>query len=357
MLVYLREGTAGVPAAQARRQPPDASGRSSAAREQAWRDVGARRPDPARSQRSFDPPDRQPQPPLRRPLRLRHRDRRHDHHRCLKRFPRDNIRTVPWLEHALAHEKARRSRSFGPALAGWREYVHLPELGIGPLIAKLDTGARSAALHAENITVYVKNNQSRIRFDVPVKSGSRRRARAAICALADARRVKNTGGRSELRQVVETDIRAGSASSGSGAHHAHRPHRHGRADAARPHHHQGSFSRPSGPVVRVDARLRRESRQAENELRRDVKIALLTRNAKLYSHQRIMEAAVAARPRDRADRLSALLHEHHLATAGTPLSRRKPDRVRRGHSAHRRVAHVLRARRAATVRDDGRVSR
>lgn len=105
-------------------------------------------------------------------------------------------------------ERTRRPTQFVPALAGWREYVHLPELGIGPLRAKLDTGARSAALHAENIKVYVKDNQTRIRFDVPAKSGSRRVKRCDL-AVADARRVKNPGGKSELRHVVETRIRLG----------------------------------------------------------------------------------------------------------------------------------------------------
>ncbi len=112
---------------------------------------------------------------------------------------------------AEAHTSKRKPRKppkLPPVLAGWREYVHLPELGIGPLRAKLDTGARSAALHAENITVYVKNRQPRIRFDVPAETGSRRVKRCDL-ALADARRVKNTGGISELRHVVETQISLG----------------------------------------------------------------------------------------------------------------------------------------------------
>ncbi len=107
-----------------------------------------------------------------------------------------------------SERKPRKRAKLPPVLAGWREYVHLPELGIGPLRAKLDTGARSAALHAENITVYIKNKQPRIRFDVPAETGSRRVKRCDL-ALADARRVKNPGGVSELRHVVETQIRLG----------------------------------------------------------------------------------------------------------------------------------------------------
>jgi hypothetical protein len=90
-----------------------------------------------------------------------------------------------------------------PDLIGWRERVHLPKLGIGPLIAKIDTGARSAALHAEDIVIRghhvrfsVPNGDRRHHFDLPIKG---------------QRRVKSTSGHSELRAVVETDIAIGAA--------------------------------------------------------------------------------------------------------------------------------------------------
>jgi hypothetical protein len=104
--------------------------------------------------------------------------------------------------------KTRKRKKLPKAIAGWREYVGLPALGIGPLVAKLDTGARSAALHAENIHIYQKDGHYRIRFDVPVAAHGGR-VKTCDLRLSAERRVKNTGGGSELRKVVETDVKLG----------------------------------------------------------------------------------------------------------------------------------------------------
>ena len=85
-----------------------------------------------------------------------------------------------------------------PTLIGWREHVLLPELGLGPLIAKIDTGARSAALHAEDIHV----QGHRVRFVVPV-NGRNHQCEALV---RGQRRVKSTSGHSEARVVIETPI-------------------------------------------------------------------------------------------------------------------------------------------------------
>lgn len=90
-----------------------------------------------------------------------------------------------------------------PSLIGWRERVHLPRLGLGPLIAKIDTGARSAALHAEHIEI--KNQH--VSFSVPVNG----RNQYFELPVKDQRRVKSTSGHSEVRVVVETEIMIGTA--------------------------------------------------------------------------------------------------------------------------------------------------
>ena len=82
-------------------------------------------------------------------------------------------------------------------LIGWREDVALPEFGGGLIIAKIDTGARNAALHAEGITIKGK----RVLFDL----GSQH----CEAALLGAKRVKSSNGLSELRPIVEVAIQIG----------------------------------------------------------------------------------------------------------------------------------------------------
>jgi hypothetical protein len=92
----------------------------------------------------------------------------------------------------------------GPRLIGWRERVGLPALGLGPFIAKIDTGARSAALHAENIKVHGR----KVWFRIP--HGTRHHY--VELNHKGERRVKNSGGRSESRVVIETVVTIGADS-------------------------------------------------------------------------------------------------------------------------------------------------
>ena len=101
---------------------------------------------------------------------------------------------------AKAQTRARVAR--GPLVIGWREQVGLPDLGIDQIEAKIDTGARTSALHAEDVETFEHEGHLWARFHVPHKD----RLHGADCTarLVDSRHVKNTSGESAERLVIET---------------------------------------------------------------------------------------------------------------------------------------------------------
>jgi hypothetical protein len=89
---------------------------------------------------------------------------------------------------------------------GWREWVALPELGIPAIRAKIDTGARSSALHVEAIEEFRRDDADWVRFKLDPVSRSRRRARWIEAPLLDRREVTDSGGGVSLRPFILTDV-------------------------------------------------------------------------------------------------------------------------------------------------------
>lgn len=94
-------------------------------------------------------------------------------------------------------------------MIGWIEWVSLPDLDIPKIKAKSDTGARTSALHAENIRVKLTETGHReVSFTVyPLKDGDK--AVRVTCPLKESRMVKSSTGLATLRPVISTMLRIG----------------------------------------------------------------------------------------------------------------------------------------------------
>lgn len=92
---------------------------------------------------------------------------------------------------------------------GWREVVILPQLGIDKIKAKIDTGARSSALHAFNIVEFKRDGKDFVRFQVHPKQRDRLTTVTSEAELLEYRKVRNSGGGVQLRPVIMTEIKLG----------------------------------------------------------------------------------------------------------------------------------------------------
>ncbi|KJZ18415.1 ATP-dependent zinc protease family protein [Loktanella sp. S4079] len=96
------------------------------------------------------------------------------------------------------------------SVIGWMEMVGLPEIGLNSIKAKIDTGARTSALHALNIEPFDQDGETWVRFQAQLSDDAP--TQWVETPLHDQRLIKNTSGIPEERYVIRTHIALGSQS-------------------------------------------------------------------------------------------------------------------------------------------------
>lgn len=93
---------------------------------------------------------------------------------------------------------------------GWREWVALPNLGIARVKAKVDTGARSSALHVAELRSFQQGGRAMVGFALRLDSTELVHAQAEV---VDEREVTDSGGHVTVRPFIRTQAFLGGVTS------------------------------------------------------------------------------------------------------------------------------------------------
>ena len=96
-------------------------------------------------------------------------------------------------------------------IIGWKEWVSLECLGLPAIKGKIDTGAKTSALHAFNIENFYIEDVEYVKFEIHPLQKNKSLARTCVARVIDQRMVSDSGGKKEKRFVIKSDISIGDA--------------------------------------------------------------------------------------------------------------------------------------------------
>ena len=92
-------------------------------------------------------------------------------------------------------------------IVGWRELIHLPELGLHSVPAKIDTGARTSSLHGTVLEEFERDGEKYVRFAVYFSLQHVRQVCEAV--HVDIRGITSSNGETQSRYVIKTPLKIG----------------------------------------------------------------------------------------------------------------------------------------------------
>lgn len=96
-------------------------------------------------------------------------------------------------------------------IIGWEEWCRLPDLDLPAVKAKIDTGAKTSALHAFDIETFHEGGLHYVRFSVHPLQKRQKIVRVCKAPLVEERVVVSSNGEYERRPVIMTTIACGPA--------------------------------------------------------------------------------------------------------------------------------------------------
>ncbi len=89
---------------------------------------------------------------------------------------------------------------------GWEEWCAFPDLGLPAIKAKVDTGAKTSAIHAYDIKPFTKDGVKHVRFKIHPLQKNKKLERECTAILSDHRNVTSSNGEREKRYVIKTPL-------------------------------------------------------------------------------------------------------------------------------------------------------
>src|SRR4051812_30128931 len=97
-------------------------------------------------------------------------------------------------------------------LIGWREWASLPMLGVPLIKVKIDTGAKTSALHAYNLEIIEAGGKKYAHFVIHPLQKNDKISRKAVAEVIDYRIIRSSNGHKEERPVIRSPIKIGNYS-------------------------------------------------------------------------------------------------------------------------------------------------